>query len=48
MTSPRYKDGPGAFDVFETHWYQNIRTGERFEFKTKFPRAENVFGGPGG
>lgn len=22
---------------FETHWVENIRTGQRVEFKTKFP-----------
>ena len=25
--------------VFQTHWIENIRTGERIEFKTKFPRG---------
>lgn len=45
MTSPRYRDGGGTYDVFETHWYQNVRSGARYEFKTKFPRAENIVGG---
>ena len=22
---------------FETHWYENVRTGQRVEFKTKLP-----------
>ena len=48
MTSGRYRDGGGIYDLFETHWYENVRTGAGYEFKTKFPRAENMFGGPGG
>lgn len=48
VTSGRYRDGGGIYDLFETHSYENVRTGARYEFKTKFPRAQNVFGGPGG
>lgn len=42
------RDGGGLYDLFETHWYQNLRTGQRFEPKTKFPRAEDFFRGGGG
>ncbi len=48
MSSGRYRDGGGLYDVFETHWYENVRTGAKHEFKTKFPRAGNAFGGAGG
>ncbi|MGN6186975.1 MAG: RHS repeat domain-containing protein [Thermoanaerobaculia bacterium] len=34
MRSSSYTAADGV--RFETHWYQNIRTGERAEFKTKF------------
>lgn len=33
MTSSGYRGADG--DRFETHWYENVVTGERFEFKTK-------------
>ena len=36
-TSSSYTAPDGT--VFETHWVENIRTGERIEFKTKFPRG---------
>jgi hypothetical protein len=26
--------------TFETHWVENVRTGQRVEFKTKFPGGE--------
>jgi|GEM_PF-6685280 len=39
MTSWVYKGGKGIYDTFETHWIERIPTGERFEFKTKFPLA---------
>jgi hypothetical protein len=32
--------GPDAFQ-FETHWYENLQTGEQVEFKTKFPDYSN-------
>lgn len=49
MTSPgRYSDGDGVYDLFETHWYENVRTGARYEPKTKFPLAEDWFRGPNG
>jgi RHS repeat-associated protein len=48
MGSSTYNDGGGLWDLFETHWYQNVRTGLRVEPKTKFPRAEDYFGGAGG
>ena len=25
--------------LFETHWVENIKTGQRVEFKTKFPNG---------
>nr|WP_225584871.1 RHS repeat-associated core domain-containing protein [Acidovorax sp. ACV01] len=34
-TSSSFADGKGT--KFETHWVENIRTGQRVEFKTKFP-----------
>lgn len=34
-TSSSYKAKDGV--VFETHWYENISTGQRVEYKTKFP-----------
>jgi hypothetical protein len=43
MASSSYRDGPGLYDLFATHWVQNVKTLERFEFKTKFPRAEAYF-----
>ena len=43
-TPARYQDGGGMYDLFETHWYENVRTGARYEFKSKFPRAENQLG----
>jgi hypothetical protein len=33
MGSTSYTASDGV--QFETHWYQNVQTGERFEFKTK-------------
>lgn len=33
MSSPKYIGSDGQ--TFETHWYENVTTGERFEFKTK-------------
>ena len=30
---------PGTDPQFETHWLENLRTGERTEFKTKFPKG---------
>jgi hypothetical protein len=44
VSSSAYGDGSGMYDLFQTHWYENITTGLRCEFKTKFPRAENAFG----
>jgi hypothetical protein len=29
----------------QTHWYDNLQTGQRFEPKTNFPRAENFWDG---
>lgn len=40
VTSTVSSDGPGLFDLWEVHGYRNLRTGEDFEWKTKFPRAE--------
>lgn len=37
-TSPSYTARDGA--QFETHWVENIKTGQRVEFKTKFPGGE--------
>jgi predicted NAD/FAD-dependent oxidoreductase len=34
-TSSSFADGKGT--KFENHWVENIRTGQRVEFKTKFP-----------
>ncbi len=34
-TSSSFTDGKGT--RFETHWVENIKTGQRVEFKTKFP-----------
>ena len=34
MRSSSYTAADGV--RFETHWYENIRTGTRVEFKTKF------------
>lgn len=34
-TSSSYLSRDGT--RFETHWVENIRTGQRVEFKTKFP-----------
>ncbi|MCW5958624.1 MAG: RHS repeat-associated core domain-containing protein [Pyrinomonadaceae bacterium] len=30
----------GGMQQFETHWVQNAKTGQRVEFKTKFPRLD--------
>ena len=40
VTSTVYSDGPGLYDLWEVHVYRNLRTGEDFEWKTKFPKAE--------
>jgi hypothetical protein len=32
--------GPDGFQ-FETHWYESLSTGERVDFKTKFPDSSN-------
>jgi transcription termination factor Rho len=41
ISSTTYNTGRGGiYDTFETYRYQNIRTGERVEFKTRFPKAE--------
>ena len=40
VTSTVSSDGPGLYDLWEVHGYRNLRTGEDFEWKTKFPRAE--------
>jgi hypothetical protein len=37
-TSSSYTARDGA--KFETHWVENIQTGQRVEFKTKFPGGE--------
>jgi len=37
-----YNGGSGIYDLFETHWIEDAE-GTRFEFKTKFPRAEAYF-----
>lgn len=35
VTSSSYRASDGT--VFETHWVQNVKTGQRVEFKTKLP-----------
>ena len=40
VTSTVYSDGPGLYDLWEVHGFRNLRTGEDFEWKTKYPRAE--------
>lgn len=37
-TSSSYPSRDGT--RFETHWVENIRTGQRVEIKTKFPGAD--------
>jgi hypothetical protein len=39
MSSSSYQAADGM--RFETHWVENIRTGQRVEFKTKFPDNHN-------
>jgi len=39
MSSNSYTAPDGT--KFETHWVENIKTGERVEFKTKFPESPN-------
>jgi hypothetical protein len=34
MTSSPYQGVDGL--QFETHWYENVATGERYDFKSKF------------
>lgn len=43
MGSSLYRGGKGVRDTFETHWVERVTTGERFDFKTKFPLAEKGF-----
>ena len=40
MSSSSYTGADGR--VFETHWYENGVTGQRVEFKTKFPDGSNL------
>lgn len=40
VSSSAYRGSDGF--QFETHWYENIQTGERVEFKIKFPDGTNV------
>ena len=42
MSSSSYTGSDGL--QFETHWYENVQTGERVEFKTKFPNAGSNVG----
>jgi hypothetical protein len=37
-SSSSYTARDGA--TFETHWVENVRTGQRVEFKTKFPGVD--------
>lgn len=38
MTSSSHTARDGV--TFETHWVENVRTGQRVEFKTKFPGGD--------
>jgi len=37
-SSSHYNDATGA--DFETHWVENVKTGQRVEFKTKLPESD--------
>jgi hypothetical protein len=40
MRSSSYTAPDGQ--IFETHWYKNVVTGEVVEYKTKFPDSSNT------
>lgn len=37
-TSSEWKEGPseGVYSKFQTHWVENLKTGQRVDVKTKF------------
>jgi hypothetical protein len=42
MGSSTYKDGGGLWDLFETHWYQNVRTGSAGRAEDEVPARSGL------